>query len=454
MSPSLYHFPNLRKAIAQEKKLITELDSTMNQFLRAKSPEEKSLVNSHINSIKTSLRKVNQDLSTEIENANLARPLTPKAEENILPVQQIPIQQAQPIQPVAAQPMPMPTVSKKLKKGRTKKLQKHLKFGDLEKESIKRLYSKDKTVKKKKVKRPGAYIRASSKFFSKKAEILSNRKMFKILERDMIKANFSYILPAYISMILFTTIISIFIGFILFIFFLFFNLSPALPFVTSVEGSIAIRFLKVFWILLVVPIGTFFAMYFYPALERKSAERRINQELPFATIHMAAISGSMINPTDIFKIIISTNEYPYLQKEFTKLLNEVNVYGYNLVVALKNTAFNSPSLKFTELLNGLATTINTGGDLPGFFEKRSQTLLFDHKLEREKYIKSSETFMDIYISVVIAAPMILMLLLMMMKISGIGLSLSTQMITLILVLGVVMINIVFLTFLHMKQPAE
>ncbi len=78
-------------------------------------------------------------------------------------------------------------------------------------------------------------------------------------------------------------------------------------------------------------------------------------------------------------------------------------------------------------------------------------MLFDYRLEQEKDTKSAETFMDIYISVVIAAPMILMLLLIMMKVSGIGISLSTNMITVIMVLGVTMINIGFLTLLNMKQ---
>ena len=77
----------------------------------------------------------------------------------------------------------------------------------------------------------------------------------------------------------------------------------------------------------------------------------------------------------------------------------------------------------------IKTFITSGGDLPDFFDKRAQSLLFEHRLEREEYTKSAETFMDIYISVVIAAPMILMLLLMMMKISGLGISLSSGMIT-------------------------
>ena len=87
-----------------------------------------------------------------------------------------------------------------------------------------------------------------------------------------------------------------------------------------------------------------------------------------------------------------------------------------------------------------------------FFNKRSQTLLFEYKLEREKNTKTAETFMDIYISIVIAAPMILMLLLMMMKISGLGIALGTSSITLMIVLAVSVINIAFLAFLHLRNP--
>jgi len=113
---------------------------------------------------------------------------------------------------------------------------------------------------------------------------------------------------------------------------------------------------------------------------------------------------------------------------------------------------NTSSKKLAELFNGLATTINSGGDLTKFFEERSNSLLFDYNLEKEKNTKLAETFMDIYISVVIAAPMILMLLLMMMRISGLGVPFSTGAITLMMITGVSFINLIFLTFLHIKQP--
>ena len=166
---------------------------------------------------------------------------------------------------------------------------------------------------------------------------------------------------------------------------------------------------------------------------------------------MAAVSGSMIDPTKIFSIIISTKEYPALEKEFVKIINGINVLGYNLVTVLRLGASKSPSKKLSELLNGLATTISSGGELPKFFNERAKTLLFEYKLEREKSIKADETFMDIYISVVIAAPMILMLLLIIIQISGIGISISISSITILMVLAVTTINILFLTFLHLRQ---
>ena len=60
--------------------------------------------------------------------------------------------------------------------------------------------------------------------------------------------------------------------------------------------------------------------------------------------------------------------------------------------------------------------------------------------------------MDLYISVVIATPMILLMILMMVSITGIG-GFSTQTLGVAIIGAVVIVNILFLTFLHMKQPA-
>ena len=169
---------------------------------------------------------------------------------------------------------------------------------------------------------------------------------------------------------------------------------------------------------------------------------------------MSAISGSGIQPSEIFRIIGLSREYPYLRKEIRKVINQINLYGYDLVTALNNSSSVTPSEKLAELFSGLSTTITSGGDLSKFFEKRSETLLAEYRLTREKYVKTAETFMDIYISVVIAAPMILMLLFVMLSIGdfGSGLGLTIGRLTFFVIAILTLINTVFLTFLHLNQP--
>jgi len=412
------NLPKIREMLSKEIQTAKEISFLAHKELRG---GEKRMVNSQIKSLKGSLKRMGQNVSSEMNKVPMTRPL----------ISEKPVEVEEEVE-----------VKSEQSKGALK----------LERETFKRLLKKEKKVEKKKTIKPSKYVKLANNLFSGKSIALLKKGKFRKLKRDLLQANMQVLPKSYVSVIFLTTVLSIIFGIFALLFFLFFNVGAQLPIITLVKESLIKRLLKVFWILFVIPLVTFLFMYFYPSMEKKSIGNKINQELPFATIHMASISGSMIDPSKIFHIIISTGEYRYLQKEFIKLLNEMNVFGHDLVTALRKQAFNSPSRKLSDLFNGIATTITSGGDLPGFFEKRANTLLFDYRLEREKYTKSAETFMDIYISVVIAAPMILMLLLMMMRVSGLGISLSVPMITLIMVLGVSLINIVFLVFLQLRQP--
>ena len=432
---------DLRAKVAREVNTAKEISSLYNEFESNNDPGERNIIDAQIKTLAKELKKSNDDIRNSLSMLNMPKKLSQVQAPKPSPkIPSLPAKTLSPIAPKVAKPEP-----KMLKKAEKFKLT------ELERYTIKRLKKKEKKEEVKKERKPSFYVRMSNKIFSKISNSLLNKGYFRNMKRNLVKANMPYLSKSYVSMMFFSTLISFFIGFFIVGIFLFINIGASFPFVTIFTGNIIERLLKIFWLVLVIPIGTYIVMYFYPSLERKALESKIDQELPFATIHMASISESSIEPSNIFRIIISTKEYPTIEKEFTKLLNEINVFGYDLVTALRNLAFNSPSKKLTELFDGLATTITTGGDLSDFFEKRAQKLLFDYRLEREKETKSAETFMDIYISVVIAAPMILMLLLIMMRISGLGLALSTGMISLVMVLGVAIINVVFLTFLQLKQ---
>ncbi len=434
--------------ISQQKKIVSEIQELIIYLKSTRKSEEKNMISLQIESLKNMLNKNAREVLNNTENISITTPLTQPSSE-------VSVSQSQKIKSPKKFAPTLQTLPKKVKpKRKIRRGKEESKLEPLEKLTLKRMKRKEKKVVKVKEKKASRYVKTSSNLFYNYSMSLLKKGGFRELSRDLIKSNIEFVPAAYISVIFFTTIISAIIAFFLTVFFLFFNLSAVPPFITGIEESVLVRLPKVIWILFLLPAATFLFTYFYPSMERKSLGDKIDRELPFATIHMSSISSSMIEPSKIFNIIVSTKEYPALEKEFIKIQNEINVYGYDLVTALRNRAFNSPSRKLADLFNGLATTITSGGNLPEFFEKRAQSLLFEYRLEIEKQSKTSETFMDMYISIVIAAPMVLMLLLMMMRISGLGISLSPFMISLIMILSVAIINIIFLAFLHIKQPSR
>lgn len=432
MSNNEVYFKDLKDLVQREYKIVKEMVHLSSILDKSENKEDKGLIVSQINTLKISLKKTAGEVNSNLEDISIIRPLNQKIKDSEMRQKIVPTKKAE------------PRIAEKIKFND--------KFSDLDKKTVGRLKNKEKNFSFQKEKKPSKYIGLSSKIFGKFSNRLVKKEMFSTLKRDLIKAHLEFTPNNYVAMMLFSSFLVFIVSLVVFVFFLFFSVSMTSPFLTSYTGNLLQRFGEFFWIFIVFPFLTFLIIYTYPSLEKKYLENRINQELPFATIHMSAISGSLIEPSKIFSILISTKEYPFLQKEFTKLINEINVYGHDLATSLRNTGFNSPSTKLAELFNGMGTTINSGGSLVDFFEKRSQSLLFEYQIEREKYTKTAETFMDIYISLVIAAPMILMLLLMMMGISGLGISLSPSAITIIMILGVTMINIIFLTLLQLKQP--
>jgi len=303
--------------------------------------------------------------------------------------------------------------------------------------------------------KPNKYVKISNRFFASTSEEMIKKGRFSGLANDIKQSKMVFLLKSYVSIILFTTLLVFFVSIGLFVFLLFFNITIFFPFITRYDGALLERILMVSWVMIILPLATYFSLLFYPSAERSHLGKSIDEEMPFLTIHMAAIAGSNVEPSKIFTILAASDEYPSAKKELVILMNRVNIYGYNLATALLDSARNCPSKKLKDLLNGISTTITSGGGLKEFLEQRAKTLLFEYKLDREKRNRSAETFIDIYISVVIAAPMIFMLLLVMISLSGIGPSgLGINALTLIMISAVAFINIIFLTVLHIKQPKE
>ena len=254
---------------------------------------------------------------------------------------------------------------------------------------VKKQTKKKKKGKESKIYKSNAFSKVSNFFMEDFAFFLSKKypEFTDHLVKDLTLANIRILSKSYISMMLFSTAISF-------------------PIITAIAF---IALLKI-WLALLIGIGssvlTFFIFLKYPSYEKSTRSKLIRQEMVFALIHMSAVASSGATPIKIFKLLSDSKEYKHLQPEFERILNYINVFGYNLTTSLKAVAGSTASSEFRELLYGLASTIETGGGIKEYLNSKADDALINYRLDQQKYLEIIATYSEIYTGILIAAPLL------------------------------------------------
>lgn len=176
------------------------------------------------------------------------------------------------------------------------------------------------------------------------------------------------------------------------------------------------RFLDMFLIVLslifaiLISSGVFLYLYYYPKLAMEDYKKDIDDNLPFFSQYVYALSGSGMNIIDIFRIVTKRKEFGSLGKEIKYLVTLIDTFGYDLTSACLKVAQRTPSNKFKEFLYGVISVIRAGGDIKEFFREYSRNRLEEYRIELKTYIEKSNTFVTIYGFLFITSPLILLIL--------------------------------------------
>ena len=266
---------------------------------------------------------------------------------------------------------------------------------------------------------------------------------FKILKIHLRSANMEIFLRAWISIVFLTTLV-VFLA----------SLGAVLATGLILNLSLLILLPMIFLVPILAAAFTFITFYFYPIQKSKKIKASIDRNLPFALAHMNAIASSGIPPEFLFELITKFEEYGEISKQAALIVRNIKTFGMSSIHAIRNVAQRTPSASFRQILNGIDSTIEKGGNLADYFSRMSEKTLFDYRLKREKYVKTLSTYADIYTALLIAAPLIMLTILGVLSVIGgdiAGLSVREVMLVIILLVIPVM-NIGFLSFVHFTYP--
>ena len=268
---------------------------------------------------------------------------------------------------------------------------------------------------------------------------------FNPLREEIKYANIGTLFEIYVGRMILISIFSFSAVFLhmlfLLVFFAGYPLWFALPGAFFLAGTIGFAILVIF--------------HSYPYQVMSSKRGSIEASMPFALNHMTAVAASGVPPTTIFKLIMSIKEYGQMAEQSRLIVRNMETFGMDMISAIRQVANTTPSDKFREFLLSIISTIETGGDLKKFLKNTTQESLFEYKLRREKYLSSLQTYADFYTAVMIAAPLFFISVLSVMAMVGgsiMGMSIVDAM-KLGIYVFIPFLNIVFIAFIHMTQPA-
>ncbi len=266
---------------------------------------------------------------------------------------------------------------------------------------------------------------------------------FSFLKPYISKANIKMLLRTYLAMSYFASfLVSLFLFSFVFSIFSFSEASLIERVFFSVGAAI------------LGAIVSFTVAISYPMIKTDSRKRNIETNLPFAITHMAAIASSGVPPSTMFRLLTGFEEYGEISEEAKKIAQNIEVLGMDVTSAIRDVARKTPSENFKQFLEGVATTIDTGGDLYSYLRKSAENAMFEYRLRREKYLQTLSTYADLYTAILIAAPLFLVTILSIMtmiesKIWGMSIP---EVMFFGIFFGIPILNTLFLVFLHLTQP--
>lgn len=268
------------------------------------------------------------------------------------------------------------------------------------------------------------------------------KRLIKPLKSTLHRARLFVTVEEYMATALFTMMITTPFAFLLI------HFAFVKPFITqSIQGLIL-----TFVITIIYDFSLLLSFISYPRYRLDRMRESIDHHLPYATAHMATIAGSGIPLFKVFKIVGQFEEYGEVAEECKRISRNIEVFGYDTLTAISETAKSTPSSDFKDLLWGLVAIDRTGGDERDYLLEKADELLEKQETKQREFIDSLEVMAEMYTTIFVAGPILAIILITVMGTMG-GLPFSLRSIFRLLIYVVLpILSIGFIVLLEGAKP--
>ncbi|MHA2366141.1 MAG: type II secretion system F family protein [Candidatus Hodarchaeales archaeon] len=233
------------------------------------------------------------------------------------------------------------------------------------------------------------------------------------LKKQMKQAGWEVSLRGYIGMAIFgslLTFIMTFIGGLLFAFLMITISNEAILAILGFVGSIIIGI-----VLAGVIIWTAF---WIPGSFIRERRIQIDNALPTVASYMSAMTSSGVPPAPVFASLAKEEINPIITQEATRINRDIEILGLDVLKALEQASFRSPSERWAGFLEGMIATVTSGGDLSTYLATETKSFMKYKQEETKEFIEELGVMAEIFMVLGVVAPLFFVVMVAITSILG------------------------------------
>ncbi len=269
--------------------------------------------------------------------------------------------------------------------------------------------------------------------------------LFKDLDQTLQKSGLKINFKAYVSLTILASIVitaSVAVALPVLLVFVF-NMSLASALLFGFGGAMFT------WALSIV------GFYLYPVYHADKHKRELDDELPFTTGYMAILASAGVSPEKIFHSLSTLNVPLASSTEAKEVIKNINLFGLDVISALEKASSRTPSEKFRDTIEGIISTIHTGGNLGAFLREKFKTAMKLKKMSLKKYSDNLSVLSEVYVALLLTGPLLLVIMVSVMSVlggGGLGMLSPNFLLSLLTYLLIPVGAVIFLIILDSTSP--
>lgn len=234
----------------------------------------------------------------------------------------------------------------------------------------------------------GFYTRLSFRLFGDFIE--RTVPYFVGLKESLRRARIRISFQEYMSIALFTSFLVFLISFPIFSFIF------ALIFKTFLFS-----FFTSFIVSLCITALLFFLVLYYPQMIIKQKAKDLDNSLPFATLYLSTVASTKLPLHKTFQIFSKFSEYGEIRKEISFITNDVEAFGLDINTALERAIDRTSSKNFKEVIWGLLSTIQVGGDVTVYLKEKAKSFMDAYRRRLYEFSHQLTVYIEVYLTSII-----------------------------------------------------